>query len=89
MVFPDYKNSIVNVAASVMSAFGAESLYTPLKELEFIGQYEKIALLLIDGLGYDFLQKYGKDSFLGSRCLGKITSVFPSTTASAAIALET
>jgi len=89
MVFPDYKRSIVNVSSSLINAFGGKPLYSPLKELDFIRDYGKSVLLVIDGLGYEFLQNYGKNSFLQKNCIAKITSTFPTTTATAEVALET
>jgi hypothetical protein len=89
MIFPDYDRSIVNVAGSMIAAFGGKPLYKPLSELEFLRGCEKVVLLTIDGLGYNFLQKYGRDSFLAKHCVGKISSTFPTTTAAAEMALET
>ena len=37
--------------------------------------------MVIDGLGYDFIMEFGKDSFLKDHLKDKITSVFPATTA--------
>lgn len=42
-----------------------------------------VVFLLIDGLGDAFIRRHGQGSTLLSRRLGRITSVFPSTTASA------
>jgi hypothetical protein len=89
MIFPDYKNSVVNVSSSVIKAFGGRVFYSPLKELAFLKKSEKIVLLVIDGLGYEFLKERGQNTFLWENCIGKITSVFPTTTASAETSLET
>ena len=89
MVFPDYKNSVVNVSSSVIAALGGRVKYRPLKKLAFLKESQKIVLLVIDGLGYEFLKKYGQGSFLWKNCADKITSVFPTTTASAETSLET
>jgi len=89
MFYPDYKNSIVNLTSSILKAFNSKSSYQPLKELNDLKNRKNIILLLIDGLGYEYIQKYGQDSELKKHCLKKITSVFPSTTASAVTALET
>ncbi len=89
MVYPDYKNSIINLTASILKAFNTKSLYSPLKELNDLNKSKNIILLLVDGLGYEYLKKYGQDSYLKKHCIKKITSVFPSTTASATTALET
>lgn len=42
-----------------------------------------LAFVLIDGLGDNFLQRFGQGSFLLANRRGRLTSVFPSTTASA------
>lgn len=89
MIYPDYKQSIVNLGSSILKAFGTRSDYLPLKELDNLKKHKNIVLLLIDGLGYEYIQKYGQDSELNKHCLNKLTSVFPSTTASAVTALET
>lgn len=88
MIYPDYQNSIVNLTSSILKTFKQQSKYSPLKELEDLNKSQNIILLNIDGLGYEFLRKYGKNSFLKNHCVKKLTSVFPSTTAAATTALE-
>ncbi len=82
---PNYKDgSIVNLMSSIKKAFGGESKYKPLKGFDIDKISNKnIILLIIDGLGYEYLLKYGKESFLYKNLKGKITSVLPATTASA------
>ena len=89
MFYPDYKQSIVNLASSILKAYRTDSIYSPLEELDDLKKCKNVVLLLIDGLGYEYLQKYGQGSELEKHCLKKITSVFPSTTACAVTALET
>ncbi|MDP1814557.1 MAG: alkaline phosphatase family protein [Leadbetterella sp.] len=82
---PDYRGgSIVNLMGSIKKAFGGSSLYGPLKGFDISGLAKKnIVLIVIDGLGYEYLVKYGQDSFLRENLRGKMTSVFPATTAAA------
>jgi predicted AlkP superfamily pyrophosphatase or phosphodiesterase len=90
MTKPNYKDgSIVNLMASIKKYFGGESLYAPLKGFEISQQSKDIVLIVIDGLGYDYLNKHGKGSFLHKNLRGKMTSVFPATTASAMTAYST
>ncbi|MBU1644456.1 MAG: alkaline phosphatase family protein, partial [Nanoarchaeota archaeon] len=89
MVNPDYENSIVNVSSSIMKSFGLKTLYSPLREIKDLDDYENIVLLIIDGLGNEFLKINGKNSFLQKYFVKSITSVFPSTTSAATTALET
>jgi len=69
--------------ASIKKAFGGKSAYEPLKNFDISSVYKNIVLIVIDGLGYEYLIKHGKDSFLYKNLKGKMTSVFPATTASA------
>lgn len=48
-----------------------------------------VVFLLVDGLGDGFLQRYGQGSRLLAHRVGRLTSVFPSTTASAVTTLMT
>lgn len=90
MIYPDYKkNNIVNFASSILKAFGVKPLYPVLDELDDLKKYKNVIFLLIDGLGYEYLEKYGQDSFLKKHLVKKLSSVFPSTTAAATTALET
>ena len=76
--------------ASLAKILGGHSQYKPLKGLNLAGSADKnIILIILDGLGYEFLQKYGKNSFLHQNLKGKMTSVFPSTTASAITSFAT
>lgn len=84
MLQPDYSNSIVNLVASIVKALGGENNdYAPLaglKGLKVNGQ--PLVLLIADGLGDVFLRNF-PDSFLCRHRKGRLTSVFPPTTASA------
>ena len=87
MPLPEYQgNSIVNLMSSLGQAMGITvndyPELTALPAQEF-SESQNIVLLVIDGLGYEYLNKYGKGSALHSHCRSKITSVFPSTTATA------
>ena len=84
---PDYtRGSIVNLMGSLLGAFGGPDLdYAPLRELppEEIRQYRQVVLMVVDGLGDDLLARIGPDSNLLRHRRCRLTSVFPSTTASA------
>jgi predicted AlkP superfamily pyrophosphatase or phosphodiesterase len=87
MVLPDYKaGSLVNLMASIEAGLGDETpRYAPLSGLapSRLRRAKRVVLLVVDGLGYDFLVRAGGDGALHRRIEGKITSVFPSTTAAA------
>lgn len=87
MLRPDYAgNGIVNLMASISTGRGAAAgAYQPLRLLTDISlaSYRNILLVLIDGLGYEYLQREWPDSQIASHLRGPITSVFPTTTAAA------
>ena len=84
---PDYRNgSIVNLMGSLLAGLGGDAAgYAPLAGLppEEIGAYRQVALIVVDGLGDDFLLRQGPATHLGQRRRARLTSVFPSTTAAA------
>ena len=85
-VKPDYSGKgIVNLMSSIARAVGSESPY-PLLKNDITAGFEEsknIVLMVVDGLGYDYLSEYGKDTVLKSFLKDKLTSVFPPSTGSA------
>jgi predicted AlkP superfamily pyrophosphatase or phosphodiesterase len=90
-VLPDYEGgSIVNLVASIQKALGRKPKqrivrWLPTRKLAS----KNIILIVIDGLGFDYIKKYGRGSFLEKNLAGKLTSVFLSTTASGLTSLTT
>jgi hypothetical protein len=86
-VYPDYQGrSIVNLMSSIMSAYGHDSkYYSPLTALPpyKLQEARNVVLLVIDGLGYDYLIQHGSGSKLLQHLQDPITSVAPPTTATA------
>ena len=81
---PDYAGgSLVNLVASVVAARGGKALHEPLRDFTLRADATNIVLVIIDGLGDNYLQRRGAGSELGRRRRRSMTSVFPSTTASA------
>ncbi len=84
---PDYAGGgIVNLMQSIASACGAaEYPYPPCALLgaEELAATRQIVLIVIDGLGADLLPGLPATSLLRQQQRGTLTSVFPSTTASA------
>jgi hypothetical protein len=80
---PDYSNNIVNLMTSIGEASGVSSPYSPLDSLNHLKESKNIVLLIMDGLGYNYLRKYGSDTTLHKNLKGSITSVFPPSTGSA------
>ncbi|MCJ7817473.1 MAG: phosphodiesterase, partial [Candidatus Thorarchaeota archaeon] len=88
---PDYTNSIVNLMSSIGHASGVTSPYAPLDfdSLASIGESKNIVLLIVDGLGYNYLREYGKDSLLKQNLKESICSVYLPTTGSAITSIMT
>ena len=83
---PDYHGgSIVNLMSSIAKSFGVKSKYKQLKILPptELKNSKNIVLLVIDGMGYEYLKKKGKKTILNNYLMGPMTSVFLPTTASA------
>jgi type I phosphodiesterase/nucleotide pyrophosphatase len=91
MELPDYHGGcIVNLLRSIERALDARpcdaaSAYPELNALpaEALSGARNIVLLVIDGLGYDYLTRAGAGGALHRHLRARITSVFPSTTATA------
>ena len=82
---PNYKeNNIVNLMSSISSSFGKKHQYKQLESLgsEKLNNFENVVLIVIDGLGYNYLKKQ-KNSFLFKHLHSKLTTTFLSTTACA------
>ena len=80
---PDYNgNSIVNLMSSIMSALSLENPYEPIScdsNLN-LDDSTNIVLLIVDGLGYNYLKDIGANTQLAKSTKDSITSVFlPST----------
>ena len=83
---PNYNGgSIVNLMASIEKSFGLKTTYPILKLLppEKLKDSKNVVLLILDGLGYEYLKKKKKMPILNNYLLGSMTSVFLPTTASA------
>jgi len=86
VIFPNYTGGgLVNLVASVAQACGGHAPHPPLaafSSVELAGA-RNIVLVILDGLGDRYLQRRGAGGELARRRREAMTSVFPSTTASA------
>ena len=80
-VSPDYRGgSIVNLMSSIISAYGAKcGIYPVLKHIsaDQLGHSHNLVLLVLDGLGYNYLMQHGEGSILHQYLQHPITSVAP------------
>lgn len=90
---PDYAGgSIVNLMASVVTGLGGDDPGLPgLRALpaERVATARRVVLLVVDGLGFDFLLGHDRARTFRSGLVGPIDSVFPPTTATAVTAFLT
>jgi hypothetical protein len=84
---PDYTGgSIVNLMRSIADACGAPGLgYAPATRLDGaeLDAATTLVLLVVDGMGLDFLERRARGGAFHSHLRGALTSVFPTTTACA------
>ena len=77
---------IVNLMQSIGQACGAPATgFAPCKALpvDRLGEARHVVLIVVDGLGLPALARLPESSLLRKRLIGSLSSVFPSTTASA------
>jgi hypothetical protein len=89
---PDYaERSIVNLSSGIAEYLGHEPLYTPLQiQGKSLLDYGKSVLLLVlDGLGYNYLQRHVSEGSLDTHLSDCLTSVFPASTGSAITSIFT
>jgi hypothetical protein len=89
----DYRGgSIVNLMSTLGTGLGAgDGPYPPVRLLDpaEVAEARRVVLLMIDGLGYQFLGRYGAGGALHAHLRGSLTSVFPTTTAAAVTTFAT
>ena len=87
ILYPDYKRSLVNLMASIFSFYHLDAYTTtlPLCDQLLTHPYEKIVLVVLDGLGSEVLDACFKEkkSFLHAHKVGDFLSVYPPTTTAA------
>lgn len=90
LVFPDYTGrSLLNLMQTLRGGLGLPVLpYAPLAadfglEVEALAGARCLLTIVIDGLGDQLLARHAPDGHLRQQRRGRLTSVFPSTTASA------
>ena len=65
---PDYEGgSLVNLVASVVASRGGKPLHESLRNFSLATDATNVVLFIIDGLGDNYLARYGSGSELGCR----------------------
>ena len=93
MIKPDYQgHSIVNLMSAIVTGSGGKATHYPGLThplLDDMRRYRHVVLLIVDGLGYDYLLHQGRGTLLAEQISCRLTSVFPSTTAAAITSFHT
>ena len=85
-IFPDYKNSILNVTNSILKYYNVKTNYPSLPTVDksLSDSYDHIVYILLDGLGVNIIKHHLEAEDALKKYLSQtITSVFPSTTVAA------
>ncbi|MFA7367315.1 MAG: alkaline phosphatase family protein [Bacilli bacterium] len=86
---PNFDNCLVNLASSFQKKFGNKSKYKSIKLVDdLIKDYNKVTLLLLDGLGVNILNNLSKQGILNKNKIDTISSIFPPTTVAATTCLQ-
>jgi len=88
---PDFKNSIVNVSASMSRYLGNNPNHCGIKILDeaLSKNPQNVVFFVIDALGVDVIERIlPVDSVLRKNIVAKVTSVFPSTTPTGTTSLQ-
>lgn len=92
IMYPDYKNSILNVSHTILDFYHADVRYPLIPELkeQLTDDIKHVCLVLLDGMGINIIEKHlDSDTFIRKNLIKKITSIFPPTTVAATNAVLT
>lgn len=83
-MFPNYKNSILNVSTTILDHYGIKPKHETLPMLKpYLKDKKHIMLILLDGMGINILNNLDENSFLRKHVKTALTSVYPPTTVAA------
>lgn len=89
--YPDYNNSILNIACSILNHYKLSFHHNTLPDLDNIlkDNYKNIILMVLDGMGSEIINtNLHENSFLKKHLVKEISSVFPPTTTAATTSLQ-
>ena len=91
IVYPDYDNSLVSLANSVLKKWGLPTSGSTLKLLDpyLAKDYKNLVVIILDGLGRSILTgNLPRSGFFHSHLVGTFSSTFPPTTVAAITSLD-
>ena len=84
MIKPTYDDAnLVNLMSTIASRFDIKLPYNQLKTPKIPNprDFKNTVLIVIDGLGYKYLNENGEGTVLAQNAIGSLSTVFPATTA--------
>ena len=91
-IYPTYiDGNLVNLMSTIASRFNIELPYSPLSSVQIpeLNEFNNIVLIVIDGLGYEYLVENGKETTLLDHNIASLSTVFPATTATGISTINT
>lgn len=83
-MYPNYKQSILNVSTTLLEHYGVFSHHAKLEILKpYLQDKKHIMLILLDGMGMNILNNINENTLLRKHVKTAITSVYPPTTVAA------
>jgi len=92
MLKPNYSNSIMSITNSLLKYYGEKPHHATLPIVDELleKKYKNVALLIMDGMGMNVLEKnLPENAFLRKHIKAEISSVFPPTTTAATTSILT
>jgi len=92
MIRPNYDNSIMSVANSLLKQFGAKPHHATLPNVDdlLLKNHKNVVLLVMDGMGINVLERnLPRNAFLRKHIKSEISSVYPCTTTAALTSILT
>jgi predicted AlkP superfamily pyrophosphatase or phosphodiesterase len=86
IIYPDYTHSILNLASSILHAYGAPFGHPTLPSLDAVlaENHKNRIFLILDGMGSEFVRRQLEPDGFFRRCqVDELTSVYPCTTTAA------
>jgi len=91
IVYPDYNNSIVNLANSILKKWGIPTNGETLKLLDryLAKDYKNVVVILLDGMGKCIIEhNLDENGFFNTHLAGTYSSTFPPTTVAATTSID-
>lgn len=85
IIYPNYKNCILNTITSILKHYNVDTKHDSLNVLDekLKNNYKNVVLIILDGMGNVILNNVSQNGFFSKNKSAVLTSVYPSTTTAA------